>query len=130
MYTEILHGDVVVGMSVCDELHHEPGVACDAEVSGYPSGRRLRLAGEHGEAWGAGGRESAGQHPECDVTRRDDAAVRRDVLRALLLDSLVPLTIDARVNNGVVTLTGTAGSDSERKDAIYLACCVPGSSAC
>jgi len=48
------------------------------------------------------------------------------VLRALLLDSLVPLSVDAQVRDGVVTLSGTVGSERERKDATYLAGCVPG----
>jgi osmotically-inducible protein OsmY len=63
---------------------------------------------------------------ESDVVRRDDAEVCRDVLRALVLDSLVPLSVDACVSDGVVTLSGTVGSDHERKDAIYLAGRVPG----
>jgi osmotically-inducible protein OsmY len=126
MYTEMLHGDVIVGMSVYDELDHELGAACDAELSGYPLGRRLRLADDDGDAWGAGCRETAGQKPKRDAACRDDAEVRSDVLRALLLDNLVPLTVDAQVSDGVVTLTGPAGSERERKDATYLAGCVPG----
>src|SRR5690242_12731377 len=40
--------------------------------------------------------------------RRDDADLRGAVLQALMLDSLVPKTIDAKVDDGEVTLTGTA----------------------
>ena len=126
MYTEMLHGDVIVGMSVYDEFHHELGAACDAELSGYPLARRLRLAADDSRTWGAGGDESAAQRPERAVARRDDADVRRDVLRALLLDCGVPLTVDAQIDDGVVTLTGTAGSERERKEATYLASSVPG----
>jgi BON domain len=57
---------------------------------------------------------------------RDDSDVRSDVLRALMLDSLVPLSVDAQVQDGIVTLTGTVSWHHERKDAIYLAGCVPG----
>src|ERR1700754_1196733 len=39
--------------------------------------------------------------------RRDDADIRGDVLQALMLDSMVPKTVDAEVNDGYVTLTGT-----------------------
>ena len=39
---------------------------------------------------------------------RDDADLRGAVLQALMLDSAVPSTIDAKVSNGIVTLTGTA----------------------
>jgi osmotically-inducible protein OsmY len=40
--------------------------------------------------------------------RREDAEIRGDVLHALMLDTLVPTTIDAMVNDGIVTLIGTA----------------------
>jgi osmotically-inducible protein OsmY len=57
---------------------------------------------------------------------RDDGDVRCDVLRALTLDSLVPLSVGAQVKGGVVTLTGSVSSHRERDDAVYLAGCVPG----
>ena len=40
--------------------------------------------------------------------RREDAEIRGDVLHALMLDTLVPTTIDAMVNDGIITLIGTA----------------------
>src|SRR5205814_857578 len=40
--------------------------------------------------------------------RREDADIRGAVLQALMLDSLVPPTIDVRVEDGFLTLTGTA----------------------
>jgi len=72
--------------------------------------------------------EWAGRHRQRlrDISGRANADVRRHVLRALLLDSLVPLSVDAQVSEGVVTLTGTVCSERERKDATYLAGCVPG----
>src|SRR6266704_2280537 len=39
---------------------------------------------------------------------REDLDLRGDVLQALMLDSAVPGTIDARVDDGWVTLTGKA----------------------
>jgi hypothetical protein len=57
---------------------------------------------------------------------RDDSDVRSDVMRALTLDSLVPLSVGAQVRNGVVNLTGTVSWHHERKGAIYLAGSVPG----
>src|SRR5258708_38314908 len=57
---------------------------------------------------------------------RDDVDLRRDALRALMLDSLVPLTVDAQASDGVVTLSGTVTSDAEREDAKFLVGCVPG----
>jgi osmotically-inducible protein OsmY len=53
--------------------------------------------------------------------RREDAELRGDVLRALMLDSLVPATIDARVDQGFVTLTGTAKHQFERDEAEFVA---------
>ena len=52
-----------------------------------------------------------------DEYRRDDADLRGAVLQALALDNLVPSTIDAKVEDGVVTLTGTASSQFQRADA-------------
>jgi osmotically-inducible protein OsmY len=40
--------------------------------------------------------------------KRADADLRGDVLQALMLDGMVPSTIDAKVDDGRVTLTGTA----------------------
>ena len=53
--------------------------------------------------------------------RRDDADLRGAVLQALMLDSLVPRTIDAKVDNGAVTLTGTANWQYQRDEAEFLA---------
>jgi osmotically-inducible protein OsmY len=52
---------------------------------------------------------------------REDADVRGSVLQALMLDSLVPSTIDARVDDGWVTLTGTAAWQYERDEAEFIA---------
>jgi hypothetical protein len=57
---------------------------------------------------------------------RDDSDVRSDVLRALMLDSQVPLSVGAQVQEGIVTLTGSVSWHHQRKDAIYLAGCIPG----
>ena len=53
--------------------------------------------------------------------RRADAELRGDVLQALMLDTLVPSTVDAKVDDGVVTLTGTAHLHFERDEAEYVA---------
>ena len=55
-----------------------------------------------------------------------DADVQRQVLRALLLDTRVPLTVDARVRDGIVTLTGLVASEWERGHARSSASSVPG----
>jgi osmotically-inducible protein OsmY len=53
--------------------------------------------------------------------RQDDADLRGAVLQALALDSLVPSTVDAKVKNGNVTLTGTANWQYQRDEAESVA---------
>ena len=52
-----------------------------------------------------------------DEYRRNDADLRGAVLQALSLNSLVPSTIDATVDDGWVTLKGTASSQFQRAEA-------------
>src|SRR4029077_9186759 len=47
-------------------------------------------------------------------------------LQALVLDSLVPSTVDAKVSDGFVTLTGTADWQYQRDEAEYVASNVVG----
>jgi hypothetical protein len=61
-----------------------------------------------------------------DVAARAGAEVRRDVLRMLVLDGLVPMTADVQVRDGIVTLNGSVASEREREDVSYLAGLVPG----
>ena len=53
--------------------------------------------------------------------KREDADLRGDVLQALMLDGLVPSTVDAKVEDGFVTLTGTADWQYERDEAEFVA---------
>ena len=53
--------------------------------------------------------------------KRDDADLRGDVLQALMLDSLVPKTVDAKVEDGFVTLTGAANWQYQRDEAEFVA---------
>jgi len=52
---------------------------------------------------------------------RLDADIRGDVLQALALDSLVPQSVDAKVDDGFVTLTGTVDWQYQRDEADYVA---------
>ena len=52
---------------------------------------------------------------------RVDADIRGDVLQALMLDSLVPSTVDAKVLDGWVTLTGTVDWQYQRDEAEFVA---------
>jgi osmotically-inducible protein OsmY len=56
-----------------------------------------------------------------DDRQREDAEVRGDVLQALMLDALVPGTVDANVKGGIVTLTGTAFWQYQREEAVFIA---------
>jgi osmotically-inducible protein OsmY len=53
--------------------------------------------------------------------RREDAELRADVLQALMLDSLVPSTIDATVEDGIVTISGHAQWNYQRDEAEFVA---------
>jgi osmotically-inducible protein OsmY len=53
--------------------------------------------------------------------KRADADLRGDVLQALMLDSTVPGTVDAKVTDGVVTLTGTCDWKYQRDEAEFVA---------
>jgi osmotically-inducible protein OsmY len=61
-----------------------------------------------------------------DESDRDDAELRGDVLQALMLDSLIPMTVDARVRGGFVTLNGTAEWQYQRDEAEFLTASIPG----
>lgn len=61
-----------------------------------------------------------------NATRRDDADLRGDVLQALMLDSLIPTAVDAKVEDGWVTLTGTADWQYQRDEAEFITANVPG----
>lgn len=118
---------------VADELSWDPRV--DSEmitVSVYDG--IVTLAGTVGSLRQKGEAKKAAErvhgvilvNNELDVRirtdhRREDADVRRDVLQALALDAQVPATVDARVNDGFVTLTGTARWQHEREEAEFVA---------
>jgi osmotically-inducible protein OsmY len=61
-----------------------------------------------------------------DADRRDDEDLRGDVLEALMLDVSVPMTIDAQIRDGLVTLTGTAQWHYQREAAESRTTDVPG----
>jgi osmotically-inducible protein OsmY len=61
-----------------------------------------------------------------DEYRRQDADLRGAVLQAMALNGLIPQTIDARADDGLVTLTGTAAWQYQREEAEFVAGNVPG----
>jgi len=56
-----------------------------------------------------------------DDARRADADLRGDVLRALSLNSEVPQSVDAKVSDGFVTLSGMVDWQFQRDEAEYVA---------
>jgi osmotically-inducible protein OsmY len=58
--------------------------------------------------------------------RQADADLRGSVLQALTLNSAVPATVDAKADDGMVTLTGTANWHFQRDEAVTVATNVPG----
>ena len=54
-------------------------------------------------------------------SRRADADLRGDVLQALLLNSLIPTTVDAKVQDGYVTLSGAVDWQYQRDEAMFVA---------
>jgi osmotically-inducible protein OsmY len=128
MPTDRWHGDVLAGTSEYDEPDHE---LVDAELSAYQPARAYQMPvdGYPHCAWSADEfEEFEAQYLDRlrEVADRPDAEVCGDVLRALEFDSVVPMTVDAQVCDGVVTLTGTVTAECEREDAKYLAGLVPG----
>ena len=55
-----------------------------------------------------------------------DGDVRGAVVLALVLNRLVPGTVDARVQDGLVTLVGTAERQYQREEAELICASVPG----
>ena len=59
-------------------------------------------------------------------SEQNSAELRGSVLRALTLNDVVPSTVDARVDDGWVTLTGSVTWQNERDEAEHVARSVPG----
>jgi osmotically-inducible protein OsmY len=57
---------------------------------------------------------------------RDDADLRGAVLQALMLNAIVPSSIDASVSDGIVTLKGAVPFNYQRAEADFVAGNVPG----
>jgi len=57
---------------------------------------------------------------------QQDTDLRGAVLQAMALDGLIPKTVDAKADSGLVTLTGTAAWQYQREEAEFVAGNVPG----
>jgi osmotically-inducible protein OsmY len=58
--------------------------------------------------------------------KRADADLRADVRQALGLNGLIPVTVQASVNAGMVTLSGVAAWQFQRDEAEFACAAVPG----
>jgi osmotically-inducible protein OsmY len=130
--------DMTVQLAVKNELMLDPKV--DAfEIAVSVDGGVVTLQGTVGSLRQKieAGRDAKNVYGVSDVNndlqvrillsdQKDDAQLRGVVLQALRLDSLVPSTIDAKVDGGYVTLTGSANWQFERAEAETVASNVPG----
>src|SRR5262249_30396092 len=116
--------DTELAADVSDELYWDPKVDNTAVAVSADDGR-VTLRGTVGSLREKREAEKAAQRVygvisvdnELQVkllSDRGDAEVRGDILQALMLDSLVPSTVDAKVDDGFVTLTGKANWQYER----------------
>jgi osmotically-inducible protein OsmY len=119
--------------SVTDELFWDPKVESEAiavssddgtitlrgTVGSFREKREARNAAER--VFGVTSVDNKLQVRLLIGSERNDADLRGDVLQALVLDSLVPRTVDANVDSGLVTLTGTAEWQYQRDEAEFIA---------
>src|SRR4051812_49617581 len=119
--------------NVIDELFWDPKVDSEAiavtaedgvvtvrgTVGSFREKREVKKAAER--VWGVVSVTNDLQLELMGEQRREDADLRGDVLQALMLGSLVPTSVDAWVEDGVVTLTGTVDWQYQRDEADLVA---------
>jgi osmotically-inducible protein OsmY len=119
--------------SVVDELFWDPkvdseAIAVSAEngvvtvrgtVGSFREKREVKKAAER--VWGVVSVTNELGVELMGDQRREDADLRGDVLQALILDSLVPTTVDVWVDHGLVGLTGTVDWQYQRDEAEFIA---------
>ena len=125
--------DETLQLDVTDELAWDPKIdpeeiavsAKDGKVTlrGTVGSLRQKLEAQHAteRVWGVVSVDNKLNVRLLNEHRRDDAELRGDVLQALMLDSLVPTSIDAKVSDGIVTLIGNASWQYQRDEAEFIA---------
>ena len=125
--------DTDLTADVSDELYWDPkvdnsAIAASADdgkitlrgtVGGLREKREAKKAAER--VFGVVSVDNKLQVKLMNDDKRADADLRGDVLQALMLDGLVPKTVDAKVDDGFVTLTGTANWQYQRDEAEFVA---------
>jgi osmotically-inducible protein OsmY len=123
---------------VTDELHWDPKVD-DAAIAVFADDGVITLRGTVGSlseklgskkdaerVYGVTRVENDLEVRILNKDRRADADLRGAVLQALMLNSLVPRSIDVKVDDGVVRLTGEANWQYQRDEAESVATKVQG----
>jgi osmotically-inducible protein OsmY len=126
--------DELLGANVSDELLWDPKVDSEEIAVSADADGTVTLRGTVGSFRQKSEAERAAErvwgvttvHNKLDVRilgkrKREDAEMRGDVLQALVLDSVVPTTVDAKVDDGWVSLTGTAEFQYQRGEAAFVA---------
>src|SRR3954451_4282063 len=126
--------DQILAANVIDELFWDPKIddtesiavsAADGVVTlrgtvgSFRQKREAKKAAER--VWGVLSVDNELDVELMGEQRREDADLRGDVLQAMMLDSLVPATVDAWAENGFVTLTGTVDWQYQRDEAEFVA---------
>jgi osmotically-inducible protein OsmY len=118
---------------VKDELRRHPDVDAAAIAAAGSDGRvtlrgtvgsdrEKRAAGKAGaNVFGVVAVANALEVARLNAQKREDAEHRAHVLEALMLDTAVPESVDVEVEDGFVTLTGTARWQYEREAAEVVA---------
>ena len=130
--------DEELARDVSDEMHWEPKLESRA-IAVSAVGGVVTLRGTVGSPWEKREAKKAARRVRgvlavdnrlevrlLSSDRRADADLRGDVLQALMLDSRVPTSVDATVEDGVVTLTGPVPRSDQREGAETVAGRVPG----
>jgi osmotically-inducible protein OsmY len=120
--------------SVSDALFVDPNIAIGAAIDVTVQDGEVTLRGTVGSYGEKREAKSAAERvdgvksvkDELKVMGLTDADLRHTVLEALKLDSRIPSTIDAEVEEGLVTLTGSVDSQHQRDAAAFIARNVPG----
>ena len=115
--------------NVIDELFWDPKIDTESiavsanagvvtlrgTVSSFRQKREAKKAAER--VWGVVSADNEIDVELMGEQRHEDADLRGDVLQALMLDSLVPTSVDAWVDDGVVTLSGAVDWQYQRNEA-------------
>ena len=125
--------DEAVALNVKDELFWDPKVDSE-EIAVSADDGMITLRGTVGsfrqkrEAKKAAERVHGVVYVDNELSvriltksRRADADLRGDVLQAMLLDSLIPTTVDAKIQDGYVTLSGAVDWQYQRDEATFVA---------